>query len=39
MENGVYLIEELVSLSIKEKLDFLKKYDRNYCIFGSRTHK
>ncbi len=30
---------ELKCYSVREKLDFLKKYDRNFCIFGSAEHK
>lgn len=34
-----YKIEDLMTFSIKEKINFLKKYDRNYQIFGSEKHK
>lgn len=34
-----YKIEDLLTLPIKEKIDFLKRYDRNYQIFGSEKHK
>lgn len=39
METNFFTIYELLSLSIKEKLRFLRKYDRNYQIFGSRKHQ
>lgn len=34
-----YTMEEIKKFSIKEKIDFLKKYDKNYCIFGAAKHK
>lgn len=39
---GVHVMFSFVEskcYSVREKLDFLKKYDRNFCIFGSAEHK
>jgi len=35
----IYKIEDLMTFSIKEKIDFLKTYDKNFQIFGSEKHK